>query len=435
MMTKFGRSMKILVVGSGGREHALVWKLAQSPKAEKIYVAPGNAGIARLSETIPIEVDDLNSLADFALKKGIDLTVVGPELPLTLGIVDVFEEKGLRIFGPNKEAAEIEGSKAFAKNFMEQNHIPTARFKVFTSHLEAIDFAGSASMPVVIKADGLAAGKGTMAVNSPGEAREKIEEIMVERVFGEAGSKILIEEFLVGEEVTVMAFTDGERVIPMVSAQDHKRIGEGDTGLNTGGMGAYAPTSIVSSKMMKRITEEILEPTVRGLARQGRKYTGVLYTGIIITDRGPKVLEYNCRFGDPETQAVLPLLESDLVDIFLDIADSYLNIDEIKWKEAYAACVVLASRGYPVTSEKNVPIEGLESPEDENCVVFHSGTAKRDGRLVTNGGRVLGVTAVDSSIKGAIARAYERVERIRFDGMQFRRDIGWRAGKVDSSYF
>lgn len=427
--------MKILVVGSGGREHALVWKLSQSPQAEKIYVAPGNAGIAGLAETVPIRVDDLNSLAAFAVEKKIDLTVVGPELPLTIGIVDVFEEHGLRIFGPNKEAAEIEGSKSFAKNFMEKNHIPTARFKVFISHLEAIDFAASASFPLVIKADGLAAGKGTMVVNNPDEARQKIEEIMVERIFGEAGSKLLIEEFLVGEEVTVMALTDGERVIPMVSAQDHKRIGENDTGLNTGGMGAYAPTSIVSQKMMGQITDEILEPTIRGLAEQGRKYTGVLYTGIIITDRGPKVLEYNCRFGDPETQVVLPLLENDLVQIFSDIADGYLSIDEIKWKDAYAACIILASRGYPVSSEKGVRIDGLNGIEVSDCVIFHSGTAMFENNYVTDGGRVLGVSAVDHTLKGALARAYDVVGKIHFDGMQYRKDIGWRAGKVDRSYF
>jgi phosphoribosylamine--glycine ligase len=427
--------MKILVVGSGGREHALVWKLSQSPKAEKIFVAPGNGGIGNLAEIVPIPMDDLSALAAFAEKNRIDLTVVGPELPLTMGIVDVFEERGRRIFGPNKEAAEIEGSKAFAKNFMEKHHIPTARFKVFTSHLEAIDFAGSVSYPVVVKADGLAAGKGTMVVNDPQEAKSKIEEIMVERVFGEAGSKILIEEFLVGEEVTVMAFTDGERVIPMVSAQDHKRIGDGDTGLNTGGMGAYAPTSIVSQTMVLQITEEILEPTIRGLAEQGRKYTGVLYTGLIITERGPKVLEYNCRFGDPETQVVLPLLDSDLVQIFSDITDGYLSFDEIKWKDAFAACVVLASRGYPVSSEKGVPIKGLEDLEMDSCAFFHAGTAREGNQLVTNGGRVLGVSAVDNSLREALDRAYGAVEKIRFDGMQYRRDIGWRAGKVDRSYF
>lgn len=427
--------MRILVVGKGGREHALVWKLSQSKKAEKIFVAPGNGGITELAEIVPIAVDDLTGLANFAGKNRIDLTVVGPELPLTLGIVDIFEERGLKIFGPNKEAAEIEGSKAFAKNFMDKYHIPTARFKVFTSHLEAIDFSTSASYPLVIKADGLAAGKGAVIVNEPDEARSRIEEIMVDMVFGEAGSKVLVEEFLTGEEVTVMALTDGERVIPMVSSQDHKRIGDGDTGLNTGGMGAYAPTSIVNEKMRKQITDEILEPTIKGLAEQGRKYTGVLYTGLMITDRGPKVLEYNCRFGDPETQAVLPLLESDLAQIFSDIADGYLDIDEIRWKDAHAACVVLASKGYPAAAEKGVSIEGLNKIASDSCVIFHAGTAKSGNQHITDGGRVLGVTAMDKTLSGALARAYDAINDIYFSGMQYRRDIGWRAGKVNTSYF
>ena len=427
--------MRILVIGKGGREHALVWKLSQSDKAEKIFVAPGNGGIAELAENVPIAVDDLTGLADFAKKNRVNLTVVGPELPLTLGIVDIFEERGLKIFGPNKEAAEIEGSKAFAKNFMDKYHIPTARFKVFTSHLEAIDFTISASYPLVIKADGLAAGKGAVIVNDPDEAKSQIEEIMVEMVFGEAGSKVLIEEFLTGEEVTVMALTDGERVIPMVSSQDHKRIGDGDTGLNTGGMGAYAPTSIVNEKMLQQITDEILEPTIRGLAEQGRKYTGVLYTGLMITDRGPKVLEYNCRFGDPETQAALPLLESDLAQIFSDIADGYLNIDEIRWKDAYAACVVLASKGYPAAVEKGMLIKGLDKIDSDSCVIFHAGTARSGNQYITDGGRVLGVTALDKTLSGALARAYDAINGIHFDGMQYRRDIGWRAGKVNTSYF
>jgi phosphoribosylamine--glycine ligase len=427
--------MRILVVGKGGREHALVWKLSQSKNVDKIFVAPGNVGIAALAETVPVAVEDLTGLADFAEKNRIGLTVVGPELPLTMGIVDVFEERGLKIFGPNKEAAEIEGSKAFAKNFMDKYHIPTARFKVFDSHLEAIDFSTSAVYPLVIKADGLAAGKGTVIVNNSDEAKARIEEIMVERVFGEAGSRLLIEEFMEGEEVTVMALTDGERVIPMLSSQDHKRIGEGDTGLNTGGMGAYAPTTIINEKMMKKITDEILEPTIRGLAQQGRKYTGVLYTGLIITERGPKVLEYNCRFGDPETQAVLPLLQSDLAQVFSDIADGYLNTDEIIWKDAYAVCVVLASRGYPASSEKGVVINGLENAANDDCILFHAGTALSDGRYVTNGGRVLGVTAVDKTLKAALGIAYERINKITFDGMQYRRDIGWRSGRVDRSYF
>jgi phosphoribosylamine--glycine ligase len=427
--------MRILVVGKGGREHALVWKLAQSKGVEKIYCAPGNAGMTKLAEIVPIPLTDLNRLSDFALEKKIDLTVVGPELPLTLGIVDVFEAKGLRIFGPTKQASEIEGSKAFAKDFMQRYHIPTASFRIFSDHTQAIEFAASAGYPLVIKADGLAAGKGTVIVNSPDEARKTIENIMVDKIFGQAGERLLIEEFLTGEEITVMALTDGERVIPLLSSQDHKRIFDGDKGPNTGGMGAYAPTNVISDKMMKRIADEILEPTVSGLAEMGRLYKGVLYTGIIVTDRGPKVLEYNCRFGDPETQAVLPLLITDLVEIFSDIADGFLNINEIKWKDQSCACVVIASRGYPESEDKGRIIDGLEFCDSSECVIFHAGTALKDGRFVTDAGRILGVTAADHTLKGAIARVYEAIDNIKFEGMQYRRDIGQRAVKIDSSYF
>ena len=427
--------MKILVIGKGGREHALAWKLAQSKDVEKIYCAPGNAGIAKIAEIVPIEMTKLQELANFAVEKSIDLTVVGPELPLTMGIVDVFEEKGLRIFGPDKAAAEIEGSKAFAKDFMQRYHIPTASYKIFTDPAEALAFIPTGSYPLVIKADGLAAGKGTVIVDNHDEAKRCVTEIMIDKVFGEAGERLVIEEFLQGEEVTVMALTDGERIIPMVSAQDHKRIYDDNKGPNTGGMGAYAPTNVIPEKMMKRIVEEILEPTIAGLADMGRLYKGVLYTGIIVTPRGPKVLEYNCRFGDPETQAVLPLLESDLVEIFLDIADGYLNIDEIKWKDKFSICVVLASRGYPESAEKGILISGLDNPDKGHCQVFHAGTTQIGDKIVTNGGRVLGVTATDVTLKGAIHKAYECVSKINFDGMQYRRDIGMRAVKVDSSYF
>jgi phosphoribosylamine--glycine ligase len=318
---------------------------------------------------------------------------------------------------------------------MQRYHIPTASFRIFSDPSEAIDFVSRASYPLVVKADGLAAGKGTVIVNTPGEAQVTIENIMVKKVFGEAGARLLIEEFLEGEEVTVMALTDGERVIPMVSSQDHKRIFDGNTGPNTGGMGAYAPTNVIPDKMMKRIVGEVLEPTISGLAEMGRLYKGVLYTGIIVTDRGPKVLEYNCRFGDPETQAVLPLLETDLVEIFLDIADGYLNIDEIKWKDKSCVCVVVASRGYPESEEGDRVIEGLDKCDERGCMVFHAGTAMKNGKYVTNGGRVLGVTAADHSLRTAIANVYECIQGINFDGMQYRRDIGMRAVKVDSSYF
>ncbi len=427
--------MKILVIGKGGREHALVWKLSQSPQVKKIYAAPGNAGISTIAESVPIAINDLEGLANFAKKNSIGLTVVGPELPLTLGIVDIFEGHGLKIFGPTKEASEIEGSKSFAKQFMQKYHIPTASFRIFQNHFEAIDFVSTARYPLVIKADGLAAGKGAVIAANFEEARSTVENIMVQKVFGDAGAKLVVEEFLTGEEITVMALTDGERVIPMVSAQDHKRIFDNDKGPNTGGMGAYAPANIVSDKMLKKIVEEILEPTVQGLADQGRLYKGVLYTGLIITDRGPKVLEYNCRFGDPETQAVLPLLENDLAQIFLDIADGYLNIDEVKWKDMYSVCIVLASKGYPESTETGMEIDGLDDKRLRDVLIFHAGTVKKGEKFVTGGGRVLGVTAMDYSIRGAIAKAYESVKHIGFDGMQYRHDIGQRSGRVDSSYF
>ena len=352
-----------------------------------------------------------------------------------MGIVDVFEEKGLRIFGPDKAAAEIEGSKAFAKDFMQRYHIPTASYKIFTDPGEALAFIPTASYPLVIKADGLAAGKGTVIVDNHDEAKRSVTEIMIDKVFGEAGKRLVIEEFLQGEEVTVMALTDGERIIPMVSAQDHKRIYDDNKGPNTGGMGAYAPTNVIPEKMMKRIVEEILEPTIAGLADMGRLYKGVLYTGIIVTQRGPKVLEYNCRFGDPETQAVLPLLESDLVEIFLDIADGYLNIEEIKWKDKFGVCVVMASRGYPESAEKGILISGLDEVEKGHCHVFHAGTSQIGDKVVTSGGRVLGVTATDVTLKGAIHKVYDCISQINFEGMQYRRDIGMRAVKIDSSYF
>jgi len=323
--------MKVLVVGGGGREHTICWKLSKSSKVKKIYAAPGNGGISAVGECVNIAVDDLTGLADFAQSKEIDLTVVGPELPLTMGIVDKFESLNLKIFGPSKEAALIEGSKAFAKSFMHKHHIPTASYKIFSEHFEAIDFVKSAGYPLVLKADGLAAGKGAIICKNVEEACETVEKIMVQKVFGAAGLKLVVEEYLEGEEVTVMAFTDGKNIVPMVSSQDHKRIYEGDKGPNTGGMGAYAPTNIVDSRLMKTIYDEILEPTVRGLAAEKRTYKGVLYVGLMISKGGVKVLEYNCRFGDPETQVVLPLLENDLAEVFVDIIDGYLNLDEIKW--------------------------------------------------------------------------------------------------------
>lgn len=426
--------MKVLVVGKGGREHAICWKLSQSKGIQKIYAAPGNAGISFIGECVDIPVDDLRGLADFAWKNKIDLTVVGPEMPLTVGIVDEFEGRGLKIFGPSKEASVIEGSKAFAKEFMKKHHIPTASFKIFSEHFEALDFVKSAGYPLVIKADGLAAGKGAMVCNDVDEACKAVEKIMVQKVFGAAGLKLVVEEYLRGEEVTVMAFTDGKSIVPMVSSQDHKQIYDGDKGPNTGGMGAYAPTYVIDSRIMKTIYDEILEPTIRGLAAEGRTYKGVLYFGLMLTERSVKVLEYNCRFGDPETQVVLPLLESDLAEIFINITEGYLNIDEIKWTDKYAVSVVLASKGYPGNYETNKVIDGLETVTENEGLVFHAGTKRIDGKIISSGGRVLNVTALGDNIKEAIKNVYRLVDKVYFENRYFRHDIGWRAQNRVNNY-
>jgi phosphoribosylamine--glycine ligase len=419
--------MKILVLGSGGREHALVWKLKSSPLVKKIYVAPGSDGIALMADCVNIKVDDLEGLADFATEKNIDLTVVGPELPLTGGIVDLFEQKGLRIFGPTKKAAEIEGSKAFAKEFMRKYHIPTASFRIFENKEEALDFVKTTAYPVFIKASGLAAGKGAVKASNAEEGRHIVEQIMGEKIFGAAGSRIVIEDCLVGKEVTVMAFTDGKTIIPMLSSQDHKQINDGDQGPNTGGMGAYCPTLIVHDHMMQTIVEQILEPTVYGLEKEGRKYKGILYAGLMVTDFGPKVIEFNCRFGDPETQAVLPLLKSDLADIFIAIVDGNLNIIEPDWKEGSAACVVMAAAGYPHKAKTGQKITGIRTYRENHAYLFHAGTRKEKNEWFTAGGRVLGVTAVNKDINSAVKAAYKTVEKISFDGAQYRRDIAYQA--------
>jgi len=421
--------MRILVIGSGGREHALVWKLKSSPLVKKIYVAPGNTGVSLMADCVDIKVDDLEGLAQFALEKKIDLTVVGPELPLTLGIVDLFEKKGLRIFGPTKKAAEIEGSKAFAKEFMRKYHIPTASFKLFDDKNKALDFAQTAAYPLFIKASGLAAGKGAVKANKPEEGREIIEKIMGEKIFGPAGDRIVIEDCLTGPEVTVMAFTDGKTIIPMLSSQDHKQIYEGDKGPNTGGMGAYCPTRIVDEHMKQTIVEQILEPTIYGLEKEGRRYKGILYAGLMITSFGPKVIEFNCRFGDPETQAVLPLLHSDLADIFIAIIDGNLNLIEPVWKDGAAACVVMSSKGYPGKAETGKRITGLRTYRENHAYIFHAATRKENNTWYTAGGRVLGVTAVNKDIHSALKGAYKTVEKIKFEGAHYRRDIAYQALK------
>ncbi|MFH1701455.1 MAG: phosphoribosylamine--glycine ligase [Candidatus Zixiibacteriota bacterium] len=421
--------MRILVIGSGGREHALIWKLKSSPLVSKIYAAPGNDGIGLMAECVKIKADDISGLAKFAQDKKIDLTVVGPELPLTLGIVDDFESKGLRIFGPSKKAAEIEGSKAFAKDFMRKYHIPTASYRIFDDKTDALTFVQTAAYPVYVKASGLAAGKGAILANNASEAKEIVEKMMGQKIFGEAGAKVIIEDCLIGPEVTVMAFTDGKTILPMLSSQDHKQINEGDQGPNTGGMGAYCPTKIVDSQMMKTIREQILEPVIYGLEKEGRRYKGILYAGLIITSYGPKVIEFNCRFGDPETQAVLPLLLSDLADIFIAIVDENLSIIEPVWKEEAAVCVVLASEGYPGKTEINRKIEGIRTYRENHAYLFHAATKKEGKNWLTAGGRVLGVTAVNKTIDSAAKAAYDTVDNIQFEGMHFRRDIAYQARK------
>ena len=419
--------MKLLVVGSGGREHALVWKLAQSPKVEKIYCAPGNAGIAQTAECVAIKADDLDGLLAFAMDNNIDLTVVGPEVPLTMGIVDKFQEKGLKIFGPTAKAAEIEGSKAFSKDLMQKYGIPTAKYSVFTEADKAKAFLDEVGIPCVVKADGLAAGKGVLICESKADAEAAIEDILVDNKFGNAGSRVVVEEFLTGQEVSMLAFTDGKTVVPMVSSQDHKRIWDGDKGLNTGGMGAYSPAPVYTDDVHAIVVPEVLEATVAAMEKEGRTFAGILYAGLMLTEQGPKVLEFNARFGDPETQAVLPRLKTDLVDIFLSIIDGKLDEMTIEWNPDAAVCVVLASGGYPESSDKGRVITGLKEAEETGAVVFHAGTKETDGNIVTNGGRVLGISALGKDIAQAIENAYKGVEKVKFENMQYRTDIGKKA--------
>ncbi len=419
--------MKVLVIGSGGREHALVWKISQSPKVDKVYCAPGNAGIAQQAECVAIKADDLDGLLAFAQQNQIDLTVVGPEVPLTMGIVDKFQEQGLKIFGPSGKAAEIEGSKTFAKDLMAKYNIPTAKYGAFTDAAEAKAFLDTVGLPCVVKADGLAAGKGVLICETKAEAEEAIADILVDNKFGSAGSRVVVEEFLTGQEVSMLAFTDGKTVVPMVSSQDHKRIWDGDKGLNTGGMGAYSPAPVYTADIHKIVVPQVLEATVKAMEAEGRSFSGILYAGLMLTADGPKVLEFNARFGDPETQAVLPRLKSDLVDIFLAIIDGRLDEMNIEWHEEAAVCVVIASGGYPETSDKGRVITGLKEAAATGAIVFHAGTKEDNGSIVTNGGRVLGISALGKDIAEAIANAYRGVEQIKFENMQYRTDIGKKA--------
>ncbi len=419
--------MNILVIGNGGREHALVWKLAQSPRVSKIYCAPGNAGIAQLAECVPVQVDDLPGLQAFAKSQSIDLTIVGPELPLSLGIADEFRKAKLRIFGPTRNAARIESSKSFAKELMVRESIPTAASRTFDSMDAAFMWLESCDMPVVVKADGLAQGKGVIICSTKVEAQAAVKSMLSDQRFGEAGARVVLEEFLEGEELTVMAFSDGRTVIPMIPAQDHKRIGEGDTGPNTGGMGAYAPAPLATPELQKRILEEVLYPAIRGLSRAGSPFYGVLYAGLMIKSGNPYALEFNARFGDPETQVVLPLLETDLLDIIEAVVEHRLDQIHVAWQDQAAVCVVLTSQGYPGSYTKGLPVTGLPEKSMESTVVFHAGTMESGRVVLTNGGRVLGVTAIADTIRNAQQRAYDSLAPIKFEGCYFRTDVAQRA--------
>ena len=424
--------MNILVIGSGGREHAIVWKLRQSPNVHSLYCAPGNAGIAQLAQLVSLKPSDKQGLMRFVKENKIDLTVVGSEQPLVEGIVDEFEANGLKIFGPSKAAAALEGSKIFAKDFMAKHGIPTANYRSFGPgelHL-AEAFAGTLSLPVVVKADGLAAGKGVLICGTRQEAVLALRDMMLNKTFGTAGDKVVIEEYLTGEEASVFAVSDGERYATLASAQDHKRILDNDQGKNTGGMGAYAPAPIVTPEVLQRVKEEVIEPVLNGMKAAGTPYLGCLYCGLMISDGRPKVIEFNCRFGDPETQVVVPLIEGDLAEILLSVAERRLDPATVGQHPASAVCVVMASRGYPDDYQTGKPIHGLDSIKlDEGMVVFHAGTRSDGENIVTSGGRVLGVTAVgyEHELKSTIDAAYRGVAAITFDGAYYRSDIGLKA--------
>jgi phosphoribosylamine--glycine ligase len=418
-----GNRMNILVIGSGGREHALVWKLSQSPRVGKIFCSPGNAGMGSLAELIDIGAEDIENLFLFAKEKSIDLTIVGPEVPLVNGIVDRFEEGGLKIFGPNRKCAQLEGSKAFAKDFMKRHDIPTGRYMEFLKFEEALKSVGTFGYPAVIKADGLAAGKGVIIAQNHNEAKTALESIMNAKEFGDAGNKVVIEEFLEGKEASILCFVDGNTIIPMVSAQDYKKVYDEDRGPNTGGMGTYSPSHIYNEELEAEVRKSILNPILEGLKADGLDFKGILFIGLMITESGPKVLEFNVRFGDPETQVVLTRLETDLLDIIDSIIEGKLNEQEIIWSNQGTVCVVLASGGYPGKYLKGKVIKGLDRI-DKGCVVFHAGTKLESGTIVTNGGRVLGVTAWGGSVEEARRIAYQNVEEIYFEGMQYRKDIG-----------
>jgi phosphoribosylamine--glycine ligase len=417
--------MKILIVGSGGREHAIAWKVAQSPKAEKIYCAPGNAGIAEYAECVDIGAMEFEKLAAFAKEKEIDLTVVGMDDPLVGGIVDVFEAEGLRVFGPRKNAAILEGSKAFSKDLMKKYHIPTAAYENFTDPEKALAYLETAKFPIVLKADGLALGKGVLICQNLEEAKAGVKEIMLDKKFGSAGNEMVIEEFMTGREVSVLSYVDGKTIKTMTSAQDHKRAKDGDQGLNTGGMGTFSPSPFYTEEVDAFCQKYVYQPTVDAMAAEGREFKGIIFFGLMLTEEGPKVLEYNARFGDPEAQVVLPRMKNDIVDVFEACVDGTLDQIDLQFEDNAAVCVVLASDGYPVSYEKGYPIHGLEKFKgSDEYFVFHAGSKFKDGEIVTNGGRVLGVTAKGVDLKQARANAYQAVELIEFENKYYRHDIG-----------
>lgn len=417
--------MKVLIVGSGGREHAIAWKVAQSPKVEKIYCAPGNAGIEEYAECVNIGAMEFDKLAAFAKEKQIDLTVIGMDDPLVGGIVDVFEAEGLRVFGPRKNAAILEGSKAFSKDLMKKYQIPTAAYENFDDPEKALSYLETAPMPIVLKADGLALGKGVLICNTLEEAREGVRSIMMDKKFGSAGNQMVIEEFMTGREVSVLSFVDGKTIKIMTSAQDHKRALDGDQGLNTGGMGTFSPSPFYTEEVDAFCKEYIYQKTVDAMAAEGRAFKGIIFFGLMLTEKGPRVLEYNARFGDPETQVVLPRMKNNIVDVFEACVDGTLDQIDLEFEDNAAVCVVLASDGYPVKYEKGFEIRGLENFKDrDGYYVFHAGSKFQDGRIVTNGGRVLGVTATGSNLKEARANAYEATKWVDFDNKYCRSDIG-----------
>jgi phosphoribosylamine--glycine ligase len=417
--------MKVLIVGNGGREHTLLWKLAGDDPGSRFYITGGNGGTGDMAEHVPISPTDAEGLACFADQEGIDLTVVGPEVPLSVGLVDLFEGKGLKVFGPTREAARIETDKAFAKDLMRESGVPTADYEVFSDYDKARKYIETCEIPVVVKASGLAAGKGAIVCREREEALEAISSIMVNRVFGESGDKVVVEECMVGEELSIFSLTDGERILPMIPSQDHKQIHDGDMGPNTGGMGAYAPVSIADRPLQEMVMKDVFEPVVRTMADMGNPYRGLLYAGLMVTERGPRVVEFNCRFGDPETQVVLPLMSDNLLDLLVCVSERKLTTEKLSWKEASAVCVVLASSGYPGGYAKGKVIEiGEKVPGMEDVVLFHAGTEMKEGKLLTSGGRVLGVTAVGGDITAAMKKAYAACDEIRFVGKYNRTDIG-----------